>query len=66
MGNGVSNPPLPHDVTHFHHTDATYNWRLDAYHCYLLAMRLKGLAIGSIRPATPAELYWTESHGQIP
>lgn len=60
------NAPLPHDVAHFALQDPTYNWRLDAYHCYLLAMRLKGLAIGSIGPTTPAEMYWAEAHGVIP
>lgn len=44
----------------------TYNWRLDAYRCYLLALRLKALAIGSIPPASPAEMYWAEAHGVIP
>jgi hypothetical protein len=61
----ASNTPLPHDVATYEHEDADYNWRIDAYHCYLLAYRLKGLAAGFIRPATPAELYWAESHGQI-
>lgn len=61
----MNNPPLPHDVAHYFTHDPDYNWRVDAYHSYLLAMRLKGLAIGSIRPATPAEMYHAEIHGQI-
>jgi hypothetical protein len=43
-----------------------YNWRTDAFQSYLYALRMKALAIGSLRPATPAELYWQELHGQIP
>jgi hypothetical protein len=66
VGIGVSNPPLPHDVAHYETPDPTYNWRLDAYRCYLLAIRLKALRVGSIRPASPAEVYWQELHGQIP
>lgn len=57
---------LPHDVATYDTPDATYPWRLDAYRCYLLALRMKGLAIGSIRPSTPAEMYWAEAHHQIP
>ena len=62
----TNDPPLPHDVAAYHDpaTDP-YNWRLDAYLCYLLAIRLKSIAIGATRPATPNELYWAESHGQI-
>lgn len=56
---------LPHDVIHYETPDPDYPWRLDAYRCYLLACRLKALAVGSLRPATPAELYWAEAHGQI-
>jgi hypothetical protein len=59
----VNRDELPHDVIHYETTD--YPWRIDAYRCYLLALRMKGLAIGSIRPSTPNELYWAESHGQI-
>jgi hypothetical protein len=55
---------LPHDVIHYSTTD--YPWRIDAYHCYLLAIRLKSIAIGATRPATPNELYWAERHSQIP
>lgn len=44
----------------------TYNWRVDAFQSYLYALRMKALSVGSIRPATPAELYWQELHGQIP
>lgn len=44
----------------------TYDWRLDALRSYHLAMRLKAIAIGSMRPTTPAELYWAEMHGVIP
>lgn len=54
---------LPHDVVAYEAAD--YPWRLDAYHCYLLALRMKALAIGSLRPATVAEMYWAEAHGQI-
>jgi hypothetical protein len=46
--------------------DAAYNWRLDAYRCYLLAYRLKALAAGFLRPTTPNELYFAEQHGAIP
>jgi hypothetical protein len=60
------NPPLPYDVATYPSFHPDYNWRIDAYYCYLLAIRLKALAAGSIRPATPAELYWQEHHGQIP
>jgi hypothetical protein len=60
----VNDAPLPHDVSHYETTD--YPWRHDAYRCYLLALRMKALAIGSIRPTTPAELYWAERHGVIP
>jgi hypothetical protein len=62
----VNHAPLPHDVASYHHPDPDYNWRIDAYHCYLLAIRLKSIAIGATRPATPNELYWAEAHGQIP
>jgi hypothetical protein len=62
----MNDTPLPHDVTHYETPDATYPWRIDAYRCYLLALRMKALAIGSIRPTTPAELYWAERHGVIP
>jgi hypothetical protein len=60
----VNDAPLPHDVIHYSTTD--YPWRHDAYRCYLLALRMKALAIGSIQPTTPAELYWAERHGVIP
>lgn len=58
---------LPNDII-AHHNPAVdaYNWRLDAYRSYLLAIRMMALAIGSVRPATPAEMYWQEQHGQIP
>ncbi len=57
---------LPHDVLHHAIQDAQYPWRIDAYRCYLLAIRCKALAIGSVRPSTPAEFYWAEAHGVIP
>lgn len=57
--------PLPHDVA-THKTEHDYSWRVDAYHCYLLALHMKALAKGSRRPATVAELYWCEMHGVIP
>jgi hypothetical protein len=60
----TNDAPLPHDVIHYETHD--YPWRIDAYRCYLLALRFKALAAGSIRPSTPAELYWAERHGQIP
>lgn len=44
----------------------TYNWRADALASYHLAYRLKAIAKGTVRPATPAEMYWAESHGAIP
>ena len=55
---------LPHDVASFE-TAPDYNWRLDAYRSYLFALRMKALAIGALRAATPAEMYWQEAHGQI-
>ena len=58
--------PLPHDVLHHAIQDAQYPWRIDAYRSYLLAIRCKALAIGSVRPSTPAEFYWAEAHGVIP
>ena len=57
---------LPHDVATYTTPDPDYPWRLDAYRCYLRAMRLKALAIGSIRPASPVEMYHVEHHGMIP
>ena len=58
---------LPQDITAYHDPAVDdYNWRLDAYRSYLLAIRMKALAIGSIGPATPAEMYWAEAYGQIP
>lgn len=62
----ASSDDLPHCVATYETPDSDYPWRLDAYRCYLLALRLKALAIGSIRPATPAEMYWAEMHGQTP
>lgn len=61
----MSNEPLPHDVAHHDRPDPDYNWRLDAYRCYLLAYRIKALATGKVRPATPAEMYWEEARGAI-
>ena len=43
------NAPLPQDVATFHHEDPDYNWRIDAYRCYLLAYRIKALATGKVR-----------------
>jgi hypothetical protein len=60
----VNRDELPHDVLHYQVHD--YPWRIDAYRCYLLAIRLKSIAIGATRPATPNELYWAERHGVIP
>lgn len=58
------NSDLPHDVAAYETTPG-YNWRLDAYGSYLFALRMKALAIGAQRSATPAEMYWQEQHGQI-
>lgn len=44
----------------------TYRWRTDAFDSYTYALRMKALAIGSRRFATLPEMYWQESHGQIP
>lgn len=57
---------LPHDVKHHGVQNADYNWRFDAYLCYLEAIRMKALAIGAIRPSTCFEMYWAEAHGVIP
>ena len=43
-----------------------YDWHQDALACFHLAIRLKALAIGSIRFQTIPEMYWQESHGVIP
>ncbi len=59
-----SSADLPHDVAHYHQPD-DYPWRLDAYRSYLFALRMKALAIGARRAATPAEMYWQEAHGTI-
>lgn len=64
-GAAFSVSALPHDVATYG-TDPDYNWRLDAYHSYLLAMRLKALAIGSMRPSSVWEFYYCEAHGVIP
>jgi hypothetical protein len=55
---------LPHDVATYETQD--YPWRIDAYRCYLLAIRLKSIAIGATPPSTPAEFYWAERNGVIP
>lgn len=44
----------------------TYDWRADAIACYHLALRMKALAIGSMRFSTIPEMYWQERHGVIP
>lgn len=64
-GAAFSLSALPHDVATYE-ADPDYNWRLDAYHSYLLAMELKALAVGSRRPRTVWEVYWCELHGVIP
>lgn len=43
----------------------TYDWRADALASYTYALRMKALAIGSIRFATLPEMYWQEHHGVI-
>ena len=57
---------LPHDVKHHGVESDPYNWRLDAYRCYLLALRMKALQIGAVRPSTCFEMYWCEANGAIP
>jgi hypothetical protein len=57
---------LPHDVANYQTPDPDYPWRIDAYRCYLLAIRLKSIAIGATPPSTPAEFYWAERNGVIP
>lgn len=57
---------LPHCVANYPSHDPDYPWRLDAYRCYLLAIRLKSIAIGATRPSAPSEMYWAEQHGAIP
>lgn len=48
------------------HTEVSdYDWRIDAFQSYQHAIRMKALAIGSMRFQTPAEMYWQEQHGQI-
>lgn len=56
---------LPHDVATYE-TPSDYNWRVDAYHSYLLAIHLKALAIGAKQFQTISEMYFQESHGVIP
>ena len=43
-----------------------YNWRTDAIACYMFAIRMIALRIGSRRFETIPEMYWQESHGTIP
>jgi len=43
-----------------------YDWRVDSHLSWLFWCRMMALAIGSVRPATLFEWYWTESQGGIP
>lgn len=38
----------------------------DGFESWVLAVRLIALRRGSVRPATPCEMYWQEMHGVIP
>lgn len=57
---------LPYDVAQHEVDDLDYNWRQDAYECYLLAYRIKALIKGSARFETLPEMYLVESVGGIP
>ena len=43
-----------------------YDWRIDAYESWALAIRWKGITRGVIRPQRPLEMYWAEAAGAIP